>query len=262
VKIDVTPLLLTFNERDNIARSIAALSWAKAVLIIDSGSTDGTLELARSAHPNVRVVYRAFDNHTAQWNFGLDQVATPWVLSLDADYVLTPEFIAELSHLQPLEDVAGYSAEFRYCIFGHPLRASVYPRRTVLFRRARSRYFDDGHTQLIRVEGSVLPMTSKINHDDRKPFSSWIQSQDRYATIEARHLLSTSVGQLSFQDRLRRKIFFASPAMFFYLLFARALILDGWRGWFYVCQRTITELLVSIRLLIEKKNLEPQKTGA
>ena len=241
---------------------MAALSWAKEVLIIDSGSTDGTVEIARSAHPNVRVVQRAFDNHTAQWNFGLEQVATPWVLSLDADYVVTPEFIAEIGALQPPENVAGYSAEFSYCVFGRRLRASVYPRRTVLFRRARSHYIKDGHTQLVEMEGSVLPMTSKINHDDRKPFSFWLQSQDRYATIEARHLLSTPMRQLSFQDRLRRKIFVAPMAMFLYLLFARGLILDGWPGWFYVSQRTITELLVSIRLLIDKKNLQRQKTGA
>jgi glycosyltransferase involved in cell wall biosynthesis len=262
VKIEITPLLLTLNEKENIARSIAALSWAQEVLIIDSGSTDGTIELARSVHPNVRVFQRPFDSFAGQCNFGLAQIATEWALSLDADYVLTPELVGEIERLHPPADVAGYSAEFRYCIFGQALRSTVYPARTVLYRRRLARYQDEGHGHRVIVDGKIERLRSKIDHDDRKPFDSWIQSQDRYATIEARHLLSTPMDKLTFQDRLRRKIFFAPPAMFFYLVLGRALILDGWRGWFYVCQRTITEVLVSIRLLIEKKNLEPQKTGS
>jgi hypothetical protein len=64
------------------------------------------------------------------------------------------------------------------------------------------------------------------------------------------------VDQLNFQDRLRRKIIFAAPAMFLYLLFVRGLILAGWRGWYYVCQRTIAETLLSLRLLLGREKLE------
>ena len=86
MKIEITPLILTFNEKENIARTMAGLSWAKEVLLIDSGSTDGTLEIARSAHPNVRIVTRFFDSFAGQCNFGLTRIVTPWVLSIDADY--------------------------------------------------------------------------------------------------------------------------------------------------------------------------------
>jgi hypothetical protein len=55
--------------------------------------------------------------------------------------------------------------------------------------------------------------------------------------------------QLRFQDRVRRKIFFAPPLLFFYLLFVRGLILDGWAGWYYVLQRTVVEMLISLNLL-------------
>jgi glycosyltransferase involved in cell wall biosynthesis len=269
----VTPLILTFNEKENIGRTVGALSWAQEVVILDSGSTDGTADIARSAHPNIRIVTRIFDNHTAQWNFGLDQVSTTWVLSLDADYLVSPEFVIEIKSLQPVENLSGYSAEFRYCIFGVPLRASVYPKRTVLFRRDASRYCDDGHTQLLRTTGAALPLKTKIDHDDRKPFSRWLKEQQRYAKIEARHLLkikkeeverrkeraargkeqgATRNNQLTRQDRLRLKIFFAAPAMFLYLLFVRGLILDGWAGWYYVFQRTLAEFLLAIRLVVEK----------
>jgi glycosyltransferase involved in cell wall biosynthesis len=250
----ITPLILTFNEKENIGRTLRALSWAREIVILDSGSHDGTPEIARSAHPNVRIVGRIFDNHTAQWNFGLDQVSTTWVLSLDADYLVSPEFVSEIESLQPGENVSGYSADFRYCISGIPLRASAYPPRTVLFRREASRYHDDGHTQLLRTAGVVLPLKTKIDHDDRKPFSRWLLEQRRYAKIEARHLRSQPLEELNFQDRLRRKIVFAAPAMFFYLLFVRGLIFDGWRGSYYVFQRMLAELLLSIRLVTEWQN--------
>ena len=84
--------------------------------------------------------------------------------------------------------------------------------------------------------------------------------------IEARHLLrsqKSEVGsqkaKLNFQDRLRKRIYFAPAAMFLYLLFVRGLVLDGWPGWYYVLQRTIAELLLSLRLLTEREGLEQGK---
>jgi glycosyltransferase involved in cell wall biosynthesis len=252
----ITPLILTFNEARNIGRTLEKLVWAKEILIIDSGSADGTVEIARSAHRNVRIVTRAFDTFAEQCNFGLSQITSDWVLSLDADYALTSDLIAEIEKLDPSANVSGYSAEFRYCIYGHPLRSTVYPTRTVLYRRGLAKYRDEGHGHRVTIDGKVEKLSGKIDHDDRKPFGYWLQSQDRYAMIEARHLLATRMDQLSFPDRLRRKIFVAGPAMFLYLLVGRGLIFDGWRGWFYVCQRTIAELFLSIRLVIDREKLE------
>jgi glycosyltransferase involved in cell wall biosynthesis len=256
---DITALILTYNEKENIGRTLESLTWVPRVIIIDSYSTDETLKLA-SSYPNVSVVQRAFDSHTNQWNFGLEKVETPWVLTLDADYQLSDRLVAEIQNLNPGENIAGYEAQFEYQIGGRSLRASVYPPRVVLFRLNQGKYVDDGHTQLLRIDASKEPgpsntrarierFSGKIYHDDRKPLTRWLQEQDRYAKLEARHLLSIPVEQLSFQDRLRGRVFFAPPAMFLYLLFGRGLILDGWRGWYYVAQRTIAELLLSLRLI-------------
>lgn len=252
----ITGLILTFNEKENIGRTLAALSWVSEVLIVDSSSTDNTLELARRSHGNIRVVQRQFDTHASQWNFGVEQIATPWVLSLDADYIVTPELAAEISALPLTGDVAGYVARFHYCIWGKRLRASLYPPRAVLFRKNSGCYVDGGHTQVWNSTGRVLPLAGYIEHDDRKPLSRWISSQLAYSKIEARHLLATSKVEMSAQDRLRLGVYFAPPVMFLYLLIVRGLILDGWPGWYYVCQRTIAEMLLSLRLLIEKHGLE------
>src|SRR5437868_14025848 len=81
----ITPLIITHNEAPNIERTLKKLVWAKRILLIDSSSTDDTLALARR-HPQVDVVEHSFSDFASQCNFGLGQIATPWVLSLDADY--------------------------------------------------------------------------------------------------------------------------------------------------------------------------------
>ena len=278
--LSLTVLILAYNEEANIGRTLGALKFAPEVVILDSGSTDRTIEIAKSSHQNVRVVHRAFDSHPNQWNFGLDQVTTEWVLTLDADYEVSPQLAAEIGALGLDSKEIGYWAEFEYRIYGHPLRGSSYPARIVLFKRSQARYVDDGHTQTLwlkdmdgalrappktetltaeklKLEGQRIgKLSGKIYHDDRKPLSRWIQEQDRYARLEAEHLLGKPLDRLSSQDRLRRRVFFAAPAMFLYLLVGRGLILDGWPGWLYVAQRTIAELLLSMRLLIEKHQIE------
>ena len=86
-------MVITFNEEANIGRTLDSLRWAPHVLVIDSYSTDKTLEIV-STHSNARLVQRAFQDFADQCNFGLGHVETPWVLSIDADYVL-PEGSAQ-----------------------------------------------------------------------------------------------------------------------------------------------------------------------
>src|SRR5216684_3043071 len=101
----ITPLILTRDEEANIGRTLAQLAWARQVVIVDSLSTDGTVAIARR-FANVRVVPRAFDSHAGQWSFGVGQVTTPWVLTLDADYFVPEGFVRELASLDPPPDVA------------------------------------------------------------------------------------------------------------------------------------------------------------
>jgi glycosyltransferase involved in cell wall biosynthesis len=254
---EVTALILTFNEAPNIERTLGRVCWLSHILVIDSFSDDRTIDLIRRTAPHATIQQRRFDSFAGQCNYGVEQISTEWVLSLDADYVLTDELTSELIHLDPPEDVVGYSAAFRYCIHGYPLRSTVYPPRTVLYRCRQAHYEDEGHGHRVRVSGNVVPLRGYIDHDDRKPLSWWMTAQDKYSKIEARHLLALPGSQLSAQDRVRRRIYFAPALMFFYLLFGRGLILDGWSGWYYVMQRTIAEMLLSLRLLTERENLDP-----
>lgn len=245
----ITPLILVYNEAPNIGRALERLSWARDIVVVDSFSTDDTLEIV-SGFPQARVYQREFDTHEKKWSFGLKEtgISSEWVLALDADYILTPELVDELKLLQP-DSVKGYRARFVYCINGRRLRSGIYPRVTVLYRRAAARYVQDGHTQRVVVEGRVETLSSPILHDDRKPLSRWFESQQRYTPLEATKLLALNQGELTWTDRLRRWRVVAPVAVLFYCLFMRGGILDGWPGFYYAFQRMLAELMLSLHLL-------------
>lgn len=247
----VTPLILTFNEEPNLRRTLERLAWAEEVVIVDSGSTDHTREIAL-AFPNVRWIERAFDDHTRQWNFGIDSVQTRWVLSLDADYVLGAGFENELAELPTEPGPAAFLANFRYLIAGRPLRGSLYPPRAVLFDKSRCRYVQDGHTQILDYPGEAGALRTRIDHDDRKSLSRWLASQDSYALLEAEKLSNRDGAPLRLQDRLRTTIVLAPPLALLYALIVKGAVLDGWRGWYYALQRLMAEVILSLRLLERK----------
>jgi glycosyltransferase involved in cell wall biosynthesis len=244
---EITPVILTFNEEPNIARTLAPLAWADRIVVVDSFSTDQTVAICQQ-HPKVTLLQRRFDDHTSQWNYALDQVTSAWVLSLDADYVMPPEFVSELPGLA-VDGVEGFSARFRYCVFGRRLRGSLYPPRVVLFRRDTCRYVEDGHTQRLKVNGKTGWLGNAIDHDDRKPIDRWFFEQVRYSAHEARHLAATPESALNRNDRLRKRIVLAPPLVFLYALIVQGLVLDAWPGWYYALQRTLAEVMLSLRLL-------------
>ena len=246
----ITPVILTFNESANVARTLEPLRWAQRIVVLDSGSSDNTIELCHQ-FVNVQVYERPFDRHAEQWNYGLSVVQSEWVLALDADYVTDAAFAAELESTVVEPGTAAFFAEFIYCMFGRPLRASLYPPRAVLFRRDKARYLQDGHTQLLKFEGNAGRLRTRIRHDDRKPLGQWLEAQDRYARLEVEKLTSATA-PLGFRDSLRKLMFVMPLVMPFYCLIAKGLIFDGAAGLHYTFQRTMAEMILSLRL-IERK---------
>ena len=261
----ITPLILTYNEAPNIGRMLERLCWAGEIVIIDSFSTDETLDII-SNFPQARVLQRRFDTHEKQWNFALKEsgISSEWILALDADYLITLELLEELKSLNPQAEIAGYSADFIYCVNGRALRGSAYPPVTVLYRRAKAHYRQDGHTQRVITDGKVKPLRARILHDDRKPLSHWLQSQARYMRIEARKLAEADGTSLGWADRLRRMRVVAPFGMLCYCLLVKRAILDGRAGLFYALQRTVAELILSLYLVeddlrraMQRKGVEP-----
>src|SRR5262245_21329598 len=245
---DITPIVITYNEEANIARTLDRLIWARRVVVIDTGSTDGTLDIIRS-YPRAEVVHRPFDDFASQCNFGVAQVTTSWVLSLDADYELSDELVTELHCLHPDAATVGYQARFIYRVFGRPLRGTLYPPRTVLYRKDKARYQNEGHGHRVRVAGNVVPLAGVIFHDDRKSLARWYAAQQRYAREEADHLLASDRKVLGRADRIRLAAWPAPIAVFMYALILKGCLLDGWPGWYYALQRLVAETMLALELL-------------
>jgi len=248
VRDQITPLIISYNEAPNICRTLDKLSWAQRIVVIDSGSTDGTIEMLQG-YPQVEVIQHPFIDAASQCNFGLMQVTSPWVLSLDADSELSDVLVAELRSLVVPDPVVGYKARFVYRIYGRPLRGSLYPPRTVLYRKDKASYRQEGHAQRVVLDGEVLPLDAVIYHDDRKPLGRWLTSQQRYARREAEYLLDVSPGALRRTDKIRLMGWPAPIGVFFYTLFIKGCVFDGWPGWYYALQRTTAEIMIALEIL-------------
>ena len=247
---NITPVILTYNEAANIGRSLERLAWAREVVIVDSGSTDETLAIA-ARFPNARVVQRPFDSHARQWRFAVEEtgVTSDWVLRLDADYMMEPALRDEVAALAAPADVAAYRIAFTYCIDGRPLRASLYPALPILFRRGRSSFVQDGHTEKLAIDGAVVPLANRMLHDDRKTLERWLQSQSRYQASEAEKLTARPWAELSWADRLRCSRVLGPFAVLVHCLIVKGLVFDGVAGLLYTSQRVTADMILSMHLL-------------
>lgn len=245
---DITALVITFNEAPNIGRCLERLQFLKSVIVLDSGSTDETAEIV-AGFPNAILVHRPFDTFAGQCNFGLGLVETEWVLSLDADYVLTESLATELANIILPPEVAGYEASFRYVINERPLSGTLYPPRIILYRRAFAHYRDEGHGHRLQLNGRIDSLKGDVLHDDRKPFARWMASQVGYARREAVYLLETPDRELSRNDRLRRTGWVMPLLALPYVLIVKRCLFDGLEGWFYALQRLCAEVLIALELI-------------
>jgi hypothetical protein len=245
-----TPVILTFNEGPNIERTLSALDWASDIVVVDSGSTDETLEIL-ARHENVRTFHRKFDTHCHQWRFALNNtgIKSDWVLRLDADYLMTDELAMEIATLSHDEPCAACEIAFGYAIFGYRLRGSLYPSNTILFRRSRISVYDKGHTEGWSVEGPILKLKSLIIHDDWKSMRHWTAAQASYMSRELPYLKAS---RFSLKNWVRRHPPLMPFSIFLYCLFGKGLILDGRAGLFYSLQRMLAETALSLMLLEER----------
>ncbi len=243
----ITPVLLTFNEDVNIARTLEKLGWAKDIVVVDSGSTDETLTLLAS-QPQVRVFHREFDSHPAQWRYAMQEtgICTPWVLRLDADYQLPDSLVAELACLNPEPDISAYVASFDYAVFSRKLTSSLYPPKPILLRQGRFSISDQGHTEGWVVNGRTANLNARIVHDDWKPMRQWVIAQTRYMTREHAKLQLTRAG---LRDWLRMHPPLMPVTVFFYCLFGKRLLFNGKAGLLYSLQRTIAESILALFVL-------------
>jgi glycosyltransferase involved in cell wall biosynthesis len=200
--MNITPVILTYNEEPNIGPTLASLTWASRVVVVDSGSSDRTREIVRS-FANVAWHVREFDSHAAQWSYAIQgtSIDTRYILALDADMRPGPGFAEELARFTEQTGQAAI-VPFEYRVHGRPLFGSIYPPQVRVFTKEDVRIEQRGHTQVFRSTAPLYRFRCKLIHEDHKPFSRWLQNQLQYAFLEAERIRNAPT--TSFPDGLRR----------------------------------------------------------
>jgi hypothetical protein len=243
--MNITPVILTYNEEPNIALTLKSLDWAPRIVVVDSGSSDRTGEIARS-FANVAWFVRRFDSHAAQWSFAVHETAvdTPYVLALDADMRCGPGFQEEIALFAQQSGHAGM-VPFEYRVHGRALMGSIYPPQVRVFEPCQIGIGQRGHTQVFTPSAPLYRFRSKLIHEDRKPLSRWLANQLNYAALEAERIRTAPASSL--RDRLRRSGF--SPAIWGAYAYLRAGgPLTGQASRAYAQERMVFESLLA-RLL-------------
>jgi len=189
----VAVIILTYNEEANIAQALASVvGWARETFVLDSFSTDRTLEIARR-YPCI-IHQNCFDNFAKQRNFALDQlpIETEWVFFLDADEWLPDDLkreIAEVVAGNPEEN--GFYIKRRLIWMGKWIRRGYYPTWILrLFRHGLAHCEDRAVNEHIIVEGKIGQLRHDFIHEDRKGISDWIAKHNGYAMREALELFN------------------------------------------------------------------------
>ena len=195
--LDLTIVVLTYNEELNLPDCLASVEpLGCEVLVVDSGSTDGTMEIAERA--NAHVFEHAFENYGAQRNWAQANlpIHTEWVLHLDADERLTPELLASIRVAveDPSPDTNGYLLRRRTVFLGRWIRhGGLYPTyHARLFRKDKGRCEDRLYDQHYLVEGKVEKLSGDMI-DTTPRLAAWTSSHVRWAQAEARE--QTMVGE-------------------------------------------------------------------
>jgi len=188
--MQISATIITLNEERNIARAIDSLSCADEILVVDSGSTDQTREIAM--RHGARVLEEAWRGYAQQKNFAAGCAAHDWILSLDADEQVTPELAAEIVALKKAGPAAdGYSFPRRAQYLGRWIRHSGwYPdRKTRLYKRTSAEWIGEYVHESVRVKGAVGELHADLLHFTCDSLSDHLRTLDRYTTLAARELI-------------------------------------------------------------------------
>lgn len=227
--------IITHNEEQNLPRTLASVAWADEIVIVDSGSTDATLDIARefSAHGiNLRIIERPWPGFAAQKNFAIAQCTGDWVLSLDADEKLTPELQHEVRTLLSEPPLAqAFFIRRRNLFLDRWIKhGGFYPDAKLrLFRRGVAQFEDRPVHETIVFQGEAATLNNDLVHHAYPTLSTYIEHMERYSTLGAEILVAkgrTSASWLAFITN----VWLVPQIMLQWNYFFRGGFLDGREG--------------------------------
>jgi glycosyltransferase involved in cell wall biosynthesis len=221
----VSVTIITLNEAAHIGAAIDSAAWADEVLVVDSGSSDGTIDIARAK--GATVLCRDWSGYVDQKNYAAERAANDWILSLDADERITPALAAEIRGLLSTEPPArGYRLPRVTYHLGRWVRTTdFYPDfQTRLYDRRAARWRGKYVHESVVVDGAVGRLRNELEHYSFRNLRDQLDRINHYTTLAARqmHEAGRRAGPLD--------LVVHPPAAFLRNYVLRRGILDGWAG--------------------------------
>jgi glycosyltransferase involved in cell wall biosynthesis len=223
-------VLITLNEAANLPRTLSSVQWAQEIVIVDCGSTDATLQIARNA--GARIFEEPWKGFAAQKNSAIADATGDWILSLDADEEVSPELALEIQALLASEpEFSAYRILRLNHFLGAPLRHGGYwpDPKLRLFRHGAARFLDQPVHETMKADGPVGRLKGHLIHHCYPTIEDYIEHTSRYSTLAAQALVDS--GRAS---RSRLWLFWNAclnpAATFLYNYVFRLGFLDGREG--------------------------------
>jgi glycosyltransferase involved in cell wall biosynthesis len=281
-KVPISVIVLTYNEGKNIEDCLKSVSaWADEVFVLDSYSTDGTLEIARRYTDNI--FEREFVNYSEQRNWALRNlpVRNSWVINMDADERATPELAIELGEKlsDPDFDADGLLISLRTFFMGKWIRhGGFYPAyHARIFRKEKGMSEERVYDQHFLVDGKLVTLENDLTNIITTDLAPWIDRLNKYTSLEAQEIIQPSEGRQVIakfrgnpmeRKRWLRKNYYKSPlflrafAYYFYRYFLRMGFLDGVEGMiFHLIQGFWVRFLVDVKVFEMRRRNGQKNTG-
>jgi glycosyltransferase involved in cell wall biosynthesis len=261
----ISVIILTLNEESNIQACLDSLSFSDDVVLLDSGSSDKTIKIAKKF--GAKVCERKFDNYAAQRNFGLSlDFKYDWILMIDADERVTSELFNEIKNAVNIPNNPNtlYRLRRKDHFMGKWIKhSSGYPTwfgrimkkgRVEVRREINEEYYTDGEVGFLKEHLIHYPFNKGVEY--------WFERHNKYSSMEAKRLLHDSITLKDFKNffnkdpMIKRKIFkslaykmpFRPIFTFIFLYFFKLGILDGLAGFHYSLMRSIYEYQIDLKM--------------
>jgi len=219
--------VVTLNEEERLRACLESVAWADEIVVVDAGSQDKTVQIAREFTDHV--VVRAWPGFAEQKNYALEQANGDWLLSLDADETVSPELRAAIEAIlagrSPAADA--FAVPRRNVFWGRWVRrGGLYPDWQVrLLRRGRGRFVTRAVHESVAVDGAVARLEGHLEHRSYRDVGDFVARADRYSTLAAQDWARSGRPVRPFRDLALRPL-----GRFLSMYVARRGCLDGWRG--------------------------------
>ena len=278
LKTSIAVVILTFNEEDHVGPAIESVEgWAREIFVVDSFSTDGTVDAAlKYASQGVRVVQHAFENYSSQWNWALAHlpITAEWTLKLDADERVPDDFKAEvlgvLGKADP--DLDGLYFQRRMIFMNKALRFGGNVRHDLRMWKTGRAHFDGRQiNEHAMVDGQTYNLKCLVDHHDTKSITEWWDKHNRYSSLEALSMIDEAQFEVikprflgSPDERMKwmRRMYWGHPfrflsaaILFLYHFVVKLGVLDGSRGF------QVAFLRATYFYLTDLKLIEYRRTG-